>query len=97
MVRVMMATVDGSEWLNDYDTTAEALADMWDHWCEEEGPQLFYLADEQGRFLATMLRDESNPEVCITTLPSGQVHRHRCRYILDSRGRYLRTEVVELS
>jgi hypothetical protein len=87
----------GPDRLGELDTLAEAVDDVHLYWMEEaEGPQAFVLQADDGFVLATMLRSQDDPEVCLTTYADGRVEAHRCRYVLDGGGRYVRTEVTRV-
>jgi hypothetical protein len=97
MVRVWTATAEGAEYLTEYDGLTEALAGTFECWNEEPtGSQLFWFVDEKGNFLATLLRDEVDPEICHVTMPSGYRMRVRCHYVLDAQGHYESTETTVL-
>jgi hypothetical protein len=94
-VRITLVDSKGYEWLGELDTLAEAVEDVHRFWMEEpDGPQGFVLQAEDGFVLAMMQRSQDDPEVCFTSYSNGRMESHRCRYILDDEGRYVRTEVV---
>ena len=85
------AYCDGSI-LESYESLQEALNDLRKHWNEEPiGPQTFVLTNDTD-MLATMVR-LADPELCLTVYPDGKTETHRCHYVLDANGRYLKTEI----
>jgi hypothetical protein len=69
----------------------EVITEILEHWHEDEGPQLFWLVNEEtNEFLATMMRGERE-EDAIVTMRDGTVSRFHVVYDLDTNGRYLRT------
>ncbi len=85
--------------LDSYDKPlGEVVDDVRQHWNEEEtGSQMFWLTDESGNILATMLRHQSDNERCITTYADGSVEVHQCEYLLDENGHYEATEVRQIA
>ena len=76
----------------------EVINDIRQHWNEEpEGSQMFWLTDESGSILATMLRHQTDNERCITTYADGTVEVHQCEYLFDEQGHYEATEVRKIA
>jgi hypothetical protein len=93
-VSIILVDATGLDRLGELDTLAEAVEDVHRFWMEEvDGPQAFLLQADDGFVLASMLRSQDDPAVCITTYADGRVEAHRCRYVLDGEGRFVRTEV----
>lgn len=96
MVDLYYATDNGAEHLESYPTLADALHDIRQMWNDETGPQLFYVKGEDGTYLATMMRDENDSEVCHTLYADGTSESYWCHYVTDEDGWYLWTEVALL-
>ena len=62
-----------------------------------EGAQGFVLQGGDGFVLAIMLRSQADPEICLTTYSDGRLEAHQCRYVRDSRGQHLQTEITLLT
>lgn len=96
MIRSSVIDATGYNDLDTFPTLAEAIADARNSWNEDSGPQCFIMQDEDGTILATLLRDWLDEEICITAYHDGRHERHRCHYVLDDEGRYVKTDVTEL-
>jgi hypothetical protein len=76
-----------------------AITDIQTNWNEQvAGPQCFVLQDTtNGKVLATMVRPNYDPEICLTTfLDTGRVLFERCHYLfknVDGQERYSKTVV----
>lgn len=67
------------------------------HWNEDEkGPQCFAFRDEKGFTLATILRDQLDPEVAHMLHADGWSMSFRCHYVLGADGYYAATEITPL-
>jgi hypothetical protein len=94
-VTLLVVTRRGLEPVDDYPTLAAALDDARGLWMEEPaGPQLLVAVDQNGDYLAALMRPPGDPECCVTAHATGAVERHRCRYLLTPCGTYLKTEVL---
>lgn len=87
----------GAETLDVFDSLPEAVDSLRQHWNEDEGPQLFVVRGEAGYLAAVLSRPEADPELAVTSYADGRSEVHRCVYVVDIDGRYLRTDVIEVS
>ena len=87
-----------AEGLNVYDSLEEAIADLRQHWNEEEeGPQHFLLNGDDGMPLATMFRPAGGDnELCVTCYANGRSETHRCHYLTGPDGYYAGTVIEEV-
>ena len=97
-VRITLIDATGPDLLGEVDSLAEAVEDVHEHWMEvPEGAQGFVLQGKKGLVLAMMMRSQANPEVCLTMYADDRLEAHQCRYVRDSKGRHLQTEVTLLT
>src|SRR4051794_10410149 len=97
MFTLLLALDNAVEELERFDTGGGAVADLRGHWNEDEGPLLAWVQDDAGRHVAVLLRPdpEGDPELSLTVWADGRVERIRCRYLLDSTGRYKATVYLD--
>lgn len=97
MFTLLLALDNAVEELERFDTAEEAVADLRGHWLEDEGPLLAWVQDDAGRHVAVLMRPDADgdPELCLTLWADGRVERLRCRYLLDSTGRYKATVILD--
>jgi hypothetical protein len=94
-VQIRLAWPQGA-FVDAADRLEEAVTVLREHWNEDEGPQVFLVLDEGKRVLATLMRHETDPELCVTTYADGRVELHRCVYILRD-GWYDHTAVTAVA
>ncbi len=78
-------------------TADEAIREQMVYWNEgnEEGrPELCCVVLVNGVPLATMLKLDSDPELCRVMYTYGEVATYRCHYVLDAEGGYVSTEIT---
>jgi hypothetical protein len=94
MVKASVIDRSGYNDLDSFVTLGAAVDDIRQAWNEGDGPQVFICqSEEDGTILATLMRHETDPEVCITTFADGTVEIHRCTYVLDDEGVYDHTVI----
>lgn len=90
----VIAVVNGVETLvENYDDCLSAVNDTLEHWNEEEGGATFYVKNEAGTVVITMVKPEDNPERAVVIYANGKIDVMKCTYILDDTGRYLSTDI----
>jgi hypothetical protein len=77
----------------------EVIAEAMRLWNEDpDGEQVFIISNEDGVPLVSLSRFSDDKEVCVMMdLKTGEVTRHRCRYILDSEGAWIGTDIIPMS
>lgn len=74
-------------------TLDEIVHPLLEMWNEETGPQTFFVRNEDGVVLSTVMRTGSNHELAMVMDADGGYGLYRCHYVLDDAGKYLRTEI----
>lgn len=77
------------------DNPQELFEFLLTHWMEDEGePATYVCCHENGSPAYTVQRPNDSPETAIAiSNHSGDIQKYTCKYVLDSNGHYLRTEI----
>lgn len=67
---------------------------MWNEGNEDPRPEMACIVLVNGVPLCTMLKLDSDPELCRITYTFGEVVTWRCHYVLDAEGSYVSTEIT---
>jgi hypothetical protein len=90
----VIAVVNGVETLvENYDDCLSAVNDTLEHWNEEDGGATFYVKNEAGKVVITMIKPEHDLERAVVVYANGKVDIMSITYILDNTGRYLSTDI----